>query len=233
LEGDWRELPAPKDGMTPKVRCNQDIWFSLVDGSGPGVLLENLTQQKSYVGDEIFEFVEIWDGICRPIDWENEGDTGVLSDGDVFVVRGHALRLHCSSEYLATKRSELVMSHSETRLDIDLPQLGAEFTLSSSALQIKGEVVRTLAVYAEARRDEHFEEGGWLTKEEAYGRWLNLGGSEKSKAERLGWDRGKIRSRLAKGGGSGLKALFETKRGNQGTRVRLGMTPDQISVEES
>ena len=73
------------------------------------------------------------------------------------------------------------------------------------------ECVRVLAAYALVRRDESYTEGGWLTAPESHQQWLKLGGNPNSGIERLGFERGKLRSQLRKAGVLDVKDLFERK----------------------
>ena len=118
----------------------------------------------------------------------------------------------------------------DCEVTIDLDNLEATFETSRSSAVIKGECVRVLAVYALPRRDEHYTDGGWLNSVESHSRWLALGGNPKSKPDRIGHERGKLRTKLNKAGVSDVQSLFERRSSSFRTTIRLGLAPEHIHV---
>jgi hypothetical protein len=103
-------------------------------------------------------------------------------------------------------------------VDIDVAARVAVFTQGAAEATVRGECVRVLAVYADARRSGH----GWLTPQEAWERWLAMGAPATWPLERVGWERTRLRAALARARVGGLAALFETQRDGMEWRLRLG-----------
>ena len=80
-----------------------------------------------------------------------------------------------------------------------------------------------LVPFLRARRDEHRVDGGWLSLSEAHRGWVAAGGRPDSPPQRISWDKGRLRSRLAALGVGDVALLFEKRRrdGRWQTRLRL------------
>ena len=126
-------------------------------------------------------------------------------------IRDRILRVHAIDLVATTALAPLDVTHRNYRLDIDANELTAAFTVAVVKVMVYGEFVRTLCIYALARSEEHFNDGGWLSRKEAHQRWVAHGGNADSPEERIGWDRGKLRTQLSQHGFIKLKGLFEKK----------------------
>ena len=104
------------------------------------------------------------------------------------------------------------------------------FEVGPSRIELSAEMTRLVIPYAEARVNHYAYEDGWITREEAYERWIELGGNPSSPSQRIGWMRGKLKTHLAKAGLADVDALFESRRLGQWYANRLGLMPEQIVV---
>ena len=93
-------------------------------------------------------------------------------------------------------------------LKIDLDALTAVFDFGSRQYRLSGEAARSLTVYAMARNSDSM----WLSTEEAFLDWINLGGSDGSPSDRINWERNKIIGKLSKQGIFPLANLFQRRR---------------------
>ena len=120
-------------------------------------------------------------------------------------------RLNLPSHDTHTLVAQLHLGLDDCSLRINVGELWASFESDQVMVRVTGECVRVLAAYAVVRRDESYTDGGWLTAPESHQRWLDLGGNPASGIERLGFERGKLRSQLRKAGVMDVKDLFERK----------------------
>jgi hypothetical protein len=129
----------------------------------------------------------------------------------------------------------MIVETAETRIDleragarvvVDAAELRATFLQGQAEVEVRGECVRVLTVYAQARRHD-LPEGGWLRPAEAWEGWVDLGGSAESPVRRVEWERARLRGRLAREGVAGVERLFEVRREGDTMRTRLG----DLSVE--
>jgi len=153
----------------------------------------------------------------------------LLRDGEVIVVDGRAWRVHVPWLPVDTSRRWVDVSDPTCVLDLDRETLCATFTTSRGSVSARGECVRVLLAYAQARRDEPPDEG-WLPSAEAHAAWVTLGGNPDSVVERLSWERGKLRTALVRAGATGLEALFERRTWAGVPEFRLGLAPRSIQI---
>jgi hypothetical protein len=154
-----------------------------------------------------------------------EGDLSRrYADGDVIVRDGRAWRVHLSESPEATVGTRLDLSRPGVSLDVDAGALHAVLHQGGVQVVMTGEHVRVLAVYAEARRLPATS-GGWLSATEAWTAWRALGGNPDSPVDRIGWDRGRCRSHLARLGVAGVERLFETRRVHGEPQIRVALPP--------
>gem|GEM_PF-2027330 len=228
----WRTITS-LGKKTPRIIHPPNIALNFIDLSAPALMVEDLSTREQFGPDSYDEFIEIWDNKIRTVGWDAESsESSELLDGDTIHVRGRTLRVHASDLSKTTARAALDVTHKDCKLDIDMNELTATFTVNSVEAMVHGEFVRTLAVYAQTRLEEHFDEGGWLSRREAHRRWIEFGGNPDSPEERIGWDRGKLRTQLATQGGTKLKDLFTKSRTGSDVSIRLNLTPEQLSFTE-
>ena len=218
LHDGWRAM-ACVDGRGTRVSLAADLSVELVDAEPPAPFVVDLATGAPVEGDALEELVEVRSERLLPL--EAEGDTRrALSDGDVFVVEGRAYRAHAPSPVAGTLAARIDLRRPGIRLDVDLPTLTATVSQGKASVVVRGECVRVLALYRSARGDD-LPRGGWLSPTDAHEGWLELGGALASTLARVGWERSKLRSRLARAGVTGLDALFEVRHDRDGFAVRL------------
>ena len=228
----WRTING-LGKKTPRIIHPPNVSVNFVDLSPPAIMLEDLDNREQLGPDQYEEYIEVWDNNIRPIGWDSdEGKTTGLRDGDVVKIRDRILRVHAVDLAATTARAPLDVTHRNCRLDIDANELTASFTVDAVEAMVHGEFVRTLCIYALARSEEHFDDGGWLSRKEAHQRWVAHGGNADSPEERIGWDRGKLRTQLSQQGVTKLKGLFEKNRSGSDVSIRLNLTPEQISFTD-
>lgn len=221
-EDGWRTLPLSPEGRPQRVRLDELLAVELVEAGPPAPFVLDLVSGAAHVGDAICEVAEVRpDGAVWMLAADHE-DPRPLSDGDVFVHDGRPWRLHLAHGLAPTRLVRIDLARADVTIDIDVDALRATFHQRGAEVTIAGEHVRTLAAYVLARR-ELGAAGGWLTCEQAHERWRALGGNPLSSADRLGWDRGRCRSHLAREGVAGVEALFEARRRAGVSEIRVGV----------
>jgi hypothetical protein len=211
--------------------CGCVVELRLVDAAPPGLLLEDLDSRKRISEGALERYLEVWpDGQIWPLGAE-PGTDPPLTDGSVFVRRDRAYRLHRPGRLRDTVAALLDAGDRELWLTLDLDTLQARFAAGEREALVTGECVRVLAVYAIARRDDaDGGGGGWIAAPAAHDAWIALGGRATSPIDRLAWERGKLRTRLAAQRMGGLEGLFETRRGAGTTEVRLAVPAANIEI---
>ncbi len=229
LGSGWRSLGNA--GRFPRVSLGESAWVELVDPSGPAAFVWDLVSDSPVPDDIVARHLEWRDGGFVRLADEGEA-TQILGDGAVLAVvdrdRGPlALRVHAPSAIAATQDSVVDLLAPELALDLDLPGLRATIHQRQGAVTVRGECVRVLAVYLAARR-ESSPNGGWLTPDAAWEAWVDLGGNPESSPDRLSWERGKLRSQLARLRVANVGALFELSRDGDTVRTRLGVETREL-----
>lgn len=221
LADGWRQLPITTDARPQRIRLDDDLTLELTEGGPPERFLLDLVTGEVHRGAAMGEFVEVGPDQLRPFEVDGE-PTAALSDGDVIVHEGRALRVHLPDAPEPTARAVIDLRRPGATLDMHEEALRATLHQRGVEAVLTGEHVRALAVYAHARRHDR-PPGGWLDTDAAWQLWLKLGGNPGSPATRLGWDRGRCRSHLARVGVTGVEALFETRRMRGVTEIRLAL----------
>jgi hypothetical protein len=211
--------------------CGCLVELRLVDAAPPGLLLEDLDSRKRISEGALERYLEVWpDGRIWPLGAE-PGIDPPLADGSVFVRGDRAFRLHRPGRLRDTAEALLDARDRELWLTVDLDTLQAKFAAGEREALVTGECVRVLGVYALARQqDAEGGGGGWMAPAAAHESWIEIGGRASSPIDRLAWERGKLRTRLAAQRMSGLEGLFEMRRGAGSTEIRLALSPGNIDV---
>jgi len=225
VEADWKLLPT--NGLRdPRISCSGDVSITLVDATKPRVFLQNLNSGEEIIGEEnVLKRLQSRSLISS----EQHSLTPELSTGETLVMDGDSWRLFIPGLAEVAQLPRLNLSEKNVKLDINAANLSAVFSSPDAEIEVKGEFVRTLLTYAHARKQD--SNGGWLDFGSAYAIWLSLGGNAGSSKERLGWERGKIRTRLNSQGAMGTTDLFSLKRKGNAAQVRLALDPGNISIE--
>ncbi len=217
----WRAF-GPAAGR-PRVRLDGLGWIELVDSGAPAMLLHDLTSGERLEAEDNEEYVEACDDGFRLLD---APESPPLQDGQVVVVRGRVVRILLADVPGRTAAPNLDLRDPACRLDI--VDAEATFTAGAGTRTIRGEGARVLRVYASARLE--FGDG-WLAPVDAHAEWVAAGGRVDSSVDRLGWERGKVRSRLVLSDVGGVGDLFQTRRDGPTTLIRLSLAPVQITVD--
>ncbi len=218
----WRDLPCGTPRRPMAVRLGEDLSVELVEDGPPTPFLHEPATGEFLRGDAVGSMVEVRGDALLPL--EAEGNPAMaLHDGDTLVHEGRVLRVHGVSAPLATSRLRIDLARPCARVLVDESPLRATLLQGDAHLELTGEHLRTLLVYAQARAAD--PSGGWLRPSDAWSRWRAAGGNMDSPPERLSWDRARIRAELHAAGVGHPEALFEVARDALGARVRLALTP--------
>lgn len=211
LEGGWRALGA-------RVRWDPDLWIALPESTPPVPALVDLVDGSWKTGEDLDAWLEEAEGAH----WLHEGEhapTRRLQDGEVVSLGGRPWRFLAGAPFTPTHTEAFHVLHRDVRLEVDLAAQEASVRCGRQVVVVRGECVRVLAVYqaAQCRGD------GWLTRTEAWEQWVALGGNPASTPDRLGWERGKLRTQLARQGLLGVHELFESRTVERVWELRLAV----------
>ncbi len=226
LPDGWRALASGA-----RVRWDDDAWVQLESKGPPELALYDDASGEVLVGEALDALLEVREGRVLPLSADGVPDAD-LPDGARVSDGRRTWRLLRPDTLPPTDAQGFAVTHSELHLDVDLHALELVLTVPQRSVTVRGAAVRAVVPYALARRDGPHDDGGWLTLREAWTWWCDLGGRATSSPDRLGWERGKVRTQLARAGVRELDALFETRRTAEGAVTRLGVVPGRIEVLE-
>lgn len=215
LQNGWRELV---DRIVFQAAI--PVQIEIFDKSPPQVLVESL-QGGSITSIDEFQGLHVSD-----LGYRAESDGPLLNNGEVFVLNGTPYRLWIPQSYAPSVDSSFLLSDPHLQLDIYPQDLRAELSIGPRVIQIQGEFVRILWVYAQARLDGE----GWLDSFDALSFWVYNGGNAGSEAARVSWERNKLRKVLLEQQAFGVDALFERYRQGTNWHHRLGLSANQIAI---
>jgi hypothetical protein len=224
LDGPWRAL-LPGGG---RVRLGADASIALVEGGPPVLHAVDLIDGRVHEGADLAALLDLRVDGARTLE-SDEHEARRLEDGDVFVQEGRPYRLVGDARATDTVRSRVQVRHPRLRCDVDLAGEAATFTLGPRSATVRCAAVRVLAVYVQARISEP-EDGGWRTAEAAWRAWVALGGPASSSPERLGWEKGRLRSAITRAGLVEATGLFETRRRDGVVVSRVALPPERLGV---
>ena len=226
----WRFISKTARRNT-RVTIGADVAIEFTDVLPPAPFAVELTTGQVLGGERLDEICESIADRHYRFGWEHElDDSHRLQDGDIIHSVNGIYRLNLPSQDSQTLVAQLHLGLDDCSLRINVGELWASFESDQVMVRATGECVRVLAAYAVVRRDESYTDGGWLTAPESHQRWLELGGNPASGIERLGFERGKLRSQLRKAGVMDVKDLFERKTSGYRTMLRLSIPADEILV---
>jgi hypothetical protein len=158
----------------------------------------------------------------------DHGSLEEVHDGDVITYRERAFRVRIPQRQ-AVQESVVVDAEAEPlSVEIDTTNLRAVFDSGVQEYAVKGECVRVLASYAEARLSALDEDGGWVTLAAAYEGWVELGGNPDSPQRRMSWEKGKLRKQLSRQDAPDIQQIFENHTLDGIPVCRLGLASQNI-----
>ncbi len=186
----WRELP-PDPARVPSISLGDVARIEFLSIDPPHTFAQNIQTGEVHAGDALDDLWEDVDGQIYRFGWEEagQGQNQALNDGDLLVSDGDLYRVFMTASSPPTMMGSMDLATQECEVEIDLDTMTATFESSRGSASASGECVRVLAAYALARRDENRVDGGWLTAQEIYNRWVDLGGNASSKMDRPGFER--------------------------------------------
>ncbi|MEM6929478.1 MAG: hypothetical protein AAF602_21235 [Myxococcota bacterium] len=225
--GGWRALEVGSRVLGP---CG--IGLVLVDDAPPEPFVVDLVSSRPLGGDALDQVVEWRASGFFPVGAESDPDfVSSLDDGQAFVAAGRLLRFHAGHAPMTTVRSAVSLQSPGCELTVSLrPAPALQLVDDTASIEVAAEFVRVVVPYVEARRED-VPRGGWLSLDDAYGRWLEVGGSADSDRDRVAQDRSRLCRSLAKQGLAGASTLFETAREGAGWRTRVALPPDRLFLD--
>ena len=221
LGAEWRSLGA-QAGRGARVRLDDAVWIELVDSAPPRPCAIDVETGESLSGAALAELVEVRRDGVFPIEAEGAPEEA-FGEGSVVRAGGRILRVHPGEPVPATVRTRLDLAADGLVIDLNLHERIATLSRGArhedAAVQVRGECVRVLAVFLNARI--HGEHDGWLSAANAWADWNALGGAKDSPIERLAFERAKLRDQLASAGAGSVHALFERRREGSLTLTRV------------
>jgi hypothetical protein len=217
-QGGWRTFTSA-GGRAPRVTLAEDVWVELIDASAPDAFLTDVETGERVPPDDAEEDLEVHAAAILPIAAEGDPERA-FADGAIVRVGTRVLRVHVPSREADTLGARLDLAAPDVELFLDRDALTARFVLGDAEVVARGACVRLLDVYVCARELDT-PQGGWLTPDEAYAEWVARGGSPSSRADRVAWERAKLRAQLSRVGATGLDALYEVRRDGETVRTRV------------
>jgi len=220
----WRKLIS-QVGKNRRIRLGRTVQIELVDRSPPEILIEAVATGERIAGDDARKQLR---GSTTLVPAATGPEAEAPRDGSLRRVEDRVFVVLNIPGLSETDAIPFDLTAPSIQLDLVPHRLEATFTLGLDSVAVRGECVRLLQVYAQARRDDGFDDGGWLTRTDAHAQWVALGGNPNSPPVRVGWDKGKIRSQLEAAGVVGVSALFDNRRKGGVTLSRIALDPSQL-----
>lgn len=218
----WRTL-----ALGGRVRLEDAVTLTLEDDAAPRAHAVDLTSGEILVGDALDVIVE-----RSPAGWHPLVHDGLapepLQDGDVVVHEGRAWRV-IGDTHAATAQPHVHVRHPRLRCDVDVTANEATFSLDRRTFTVGCPAVRVLSAYVKARLDDS-PEGGWRTAPEVWRAWVASGGPSQSAPERIGWEKGRLRSAIHREGWLDATGLFETRRRDDIVVSRIVLPPERLAL---
>ncbi len=224
----WRALEA-REGRGTRVRlAGTGVVVELVDAGPPTPFVWDVISDEPIEGDALAEVAELLGDALLPL--AAEGDPRqALRDGQCWVhIDGagvaRTLRAHVPYVLPSTVAPVIDLASPGVTLEIDPSSLTATLHQRDAVATIRGECVRVLTAFAQARRTGD----GWMDASEAWTRWVELGGSADTRLDRMSSERGKLRQQLSRQRVTALERLFEHRKTGAFVRTRLGLDPGSV-----
>jgi hypothetical protein len=223
----WRMFEI-RDGHRTRIRLIQTgVQIEIVEGGVPRPFAWDVLANEPLDDNALTEVAEIRGNNLIPLSAEGD-ESQALRDGQCWLhvdTNGtRTLRAHIPEFLKQTVSPRINLARSGLKIDIDLHNLQAIFSQQEAHAIVRGECVRVLAIFALARENGE----GWLDASEAWARWTELGGTRDTSIERMSWERGKLRTQLARQRVTGLETMFTRRKIGAFVELRLTMDPSCI-----
>lgn len=205
------------------IKYDSFVEIELLQDTPPIILIENITQKKRSPIQE-FNGLHVSD-----LGYHLEVDSPLLQNGEIFVLEGMPYRIWIPQYYVPSRESICAVSTDGYHLDLYAQSLKAVFSWPHHSVELVGEYVRVLILYALERKNS---DEGWINTQEAYEVWLELGGNANSPIKRLSWERNKLRASLLENKVSQVDSLFERQRHGTQWSHRFTLNPENITIIE-
>jgi hypothetical protein len=206
--------------FSKKIRFNNQITLELIDDTAPQILIEDTDKGFHQLND--FPLIEqVSTSKFKVANQILENGTAFIYDGTIYTIWIPG-SVHNTEDSVPSEMDLGILS-------LNLDACKATFEFGPRKYLLTGESVRALATYALALQGDT----PWLTTEEAFVDWVNLGGSNESPTERITWERNKIMGKLSKQGLFPLSNLFQRRRRGVAWEHRLDFSGEIHIVDDS
>ena len=225
----WRALEVTSERGT-RVALANDAFIELVDAAPPEPFVWDVTAGVALTGEALERVAERRGDALLPI--AAEGDpAAALRDGEQWIHQeGEQLRIlraHVPVSLPETLDTRIDLARGGVTVDVDLGAATAELSQGRARVQVSGQAVRVLALYARARMVDPTGKG-WMTANEAWQLWQELGGAADASVEAVSWERTRLRQLMHRARVGSVEALFERKKTGAFIHVRLGDAIDRV-----
>ncbi|MFM2245596.1 MAG: hypothetical protein RL071_1670 [Pseudomonadota bacterium] len=219
----WRGLEVTAERGT-RVALAGDAYIELVEGGPPEPFAWDCAAAQPVTGEALERVAELLGGLMLPI--AAEGDpAAALQDGALWVHRDgdrlQILRAHVPASLPETLDTRLDLGRGAVSVEVDLGASVADLVQGSARVQVSGQAVRTFALYARARAADPAGEG-WLSANDAWAAWLELGGAAEATVEAVSWERTRLRQLLHRARVGSVEAVFARRKVGAFIQIRLG-----------
>ena len=158
---------------------------------------------------------------------ETEGGQRTLQNGEIFTHNHSPVAVWIPEDIQPTLDDFLKINHIKN-IDIDLKRGKMVFTGSQSqSIVYQGEGTRVLAAYVLAGSEKPDR---WVSNQDVYSCWIDLGGNPDSKVARINWERNKLCTSLYKAGIAGTQQMFDRVRRGQTWFMQLNIEPEVFTI---
>ena len=192
IQKQWRKLTKP-------LRFGNHLSIELVDTSPTEPLIED----DNRILAPLSQYPQIEQ--ISPTSYLFNGQA--IQHGKAFVYLNRVYTIWIPEGSQPTEETSTLLP-TEGDLWIDLDGMCATFDFETHRFILNGEASRILAVYAQAQNSNDL----WLSTEDAFLDWVNLGGNAESPCERINWERNKIMGKLDKQGLFPISSLFRRRK---------------------
>lgn len=201
--GTGKNLPNNWRVFSGKIRLENCLCLELIDPSPPENLVYDFCHNTVIPFSDIPDIYRCEQGCVLDTEFSMVADNTY-----VFVESLQRVVEIWLTPQVTTTQDSIMYFGNYIFLTCDLKNLSANFSDRSKEVVYKGEGVRVLFVYIQAKQKGN----GWLSTEECFQQWVVVGGNSNSDVTRIKWERNKMCGRLFEMGIINIEMLFEKKR---------------------